>query len=606
MQRNWIGRSEGVEFELPVVGRDDLALRVFTTRPDTGFGVTYAVIAPEHPLLASSRPPSSATRSRRSSSARSASEVERTATLEGGDAASASAARSPGRYVSNPFNGARGAGLRGGLRAHGLRHRRDHGRARRGRTRLRLRRGPRPRRRAHRRGPRRASSAGGGAWTGDGEKINSGFLDGLGRRRGDRRGDGVPRARGRRRTPRSTTGSGTGWSRASGSGAVPSRSSTARLRHRAGARGPAPRPRARRRHDGHDRSVAARDERARSSRPPVRSAAGRPSARPTRSTPSCDSSWYFLRFCDSPTRRCRSTSTRRSGCPSSSTSAASSTPSCTSSTRASTCARSIDIGLAPDCPREPLHAAVHPGHDPASDGTKMSKSKGNLVTPEEYFDDVGADALRLFHLSVGPPPRRSTGPTRPTSVIDGLRTIPRPPLAPRHDARGGLATGRSPTRDVALRRARAPDDPRGHRRPRAVGLPHRRRARSRELQTRDLQSARERRRGAAPTSRRGGRHAVQLLAPMTPHVTAELWERRHPTARRSTRPVARRGRDAPDVDAPRRSSSRSTARSGTASRSPPTSARRTRRPRPRERRRSSSALAGRAPAAIVSRARRGS
>src|SRR5271166_301318 len=57
MQRNWIGRSEGAEFDLAVVGRDGadgrvpLALRVFTTRPDTTFGMTYAVLAPEHPLV---------------------------------------------------------------------------------------------------------------------------------------------------------------------------------------------------------------------------------------------------------------------------------------------------------------------------------------------------------------------------------------------------------------------------------------------------------------------------------------------------------------------------------------------------------------------------
>ncbi len=51
MQRNWIGRSEGAEFDLPVAGRPDLAVRVFTTRPDTTFGMTYAVLAPEHPLV---------------------------------------------------------------------------------------------------------------------------------------------------------------------------------------------------------------------------------------------------------------------------------------------------------------------------------------------------------------------------------------------------------------------------------------------------------------------------------------------------------------------------------------------------------------------------
>jgi leucyl-tRNA synthetase len=51
MQKNWIGRSEGAEFDLPVVGYPDLKIRVFTTRPDTGFGMTYAVLAPEHPLV---------------------------------------------------------------------------------------------------------------------------------------------------------------------------------------------------------------------------------------------------------------------------------------------------------------------------------------------------------------------------------------------------------------------------------------------------------------------------------------------------------------------------------------------------------------------------
>ena len=51
MQRNWIGRSEGAEFALPVAGRPDVAITIFTTRPDTSFGMTYAVLAPEHPLV---------------------------------------------------------------------------------------------------------------------------------------------------------------------------------------------------------------------------------------------------------------------------------------------------------------------------------------------------------------------------------------------------------------------------------------------------------------------------------------------------------------------------------------------------------------------------
>ena len=49
MQRNWIGRSEGVELSFDVEGESD-PLTVFTTRPDTLFGVTYMAVAAEHPL----------------------------------------------------------------------------------------------------------------------------------------------------------------------------------------------------------------------------------------------------------------------------------------------------------------------------------------------------------------------------------------------------------------------------------------------------------------------------------------------------------------------------------------------------------------------------
>jgi leucyl-tRNA synthetase len=49
MQENWIGKSSGAYLEFPIVGMNE-KIGVFTTRPDTVYGVTYVVLAPEHPL----------------------------------------------------------------------------------------------------------------------------------------------------------------------------------------------------------------------------------------------------------------------------------------------------------------------------------------------------------------------------------------------------------------------------------------------------------------------------------------------------------------------------------------------------------------------------
>ncbi|MDQ3305459.1 MAG: leucine--tRNA ligase, partial [Actinomycetota bacterium] len=52
MQRNWIGRSVGARVEFPLAHDRSTTIGVFTTRPDTLFGATYVVLAPEHPLVA--------------------------------------------------------------------------------------------------------------------------------------------------------------------------------------------------------------------------------------------------------------------------------------------------------------------------------------------------------------------------------------------------------------------------------------------------------------------------------------------------------------------------------------------------------------------------
>ena len=51
MQTNWIGRSEGAEVDFPLAVHEGESVRIYTTRPDTLFGATFMVLAPEHPLV---------------------------------------------------------------------------------------------------------------------------------------------------------------------------------------------------------------------------------------------------------------------------------------------------------------------------------------------------------------------------------------------------------------------------------------------------------------------------------------------------------------------------------------------------------------------------
>jgi leucyl-tRNA synthetase len=203
------------------------------------------------------------------------------------------------------------------------------------------------------------------------------------------------------------------------------------------------------------------------------------------------------------------------------------------------------VGLAPGIEREPFRHYLAQGMI-RMDGTKMSKSKGNLIAPEHYFETVGADALRLFHLFVGPPFDDMDWSDQTEQVIEGCgRFLDRLWRTSMSEPR--LRTGEQSETDRTVRRAvhRTIDDV------------------TRDLERWSYNTAvahlmellntvqRYGRDGGAGSGGRdgagnghdgdgagAGAHAdvwnealdalLELLAPLTPHVTAELWERRHP------------------------------------------------------------------------------
>jgi leucyl-tRNA synthetase len=169
-----------------------------------------------------------------------------------------------------------------------------------------------------------------------------------------------------------------------------------------------------------------------------------------------------------------------------------------------------DLGVAPKDLREPFARLFTQGMIRMG-GSKMSKSKGNLVAPSKYFDTVGADALRLFHLFVGPPTDDVDWSEQSDEVIEGcgrfLQRVWR------------LGVAEPVAGDPELERAT-----------------HRLIARVSEDYDRwsyntAVAACME---FSNLLSRRGGGDEfavdtlLKLLAPMVPHVTAELWERRHP------------------------------------------------------------------------------
>ena len=399
-QRNWIGRSEGAQFRMSVCDSDanplgDTSFEVFTTRPDTSFGMTFCVLAPEHPLVADIT-----TADRRDAveafvaAARSMREIDRLSTEGPIDKRGCFT----GAYALNPFNGAAvpiyvadyvlvtyGTGA---IMAVPGEDQRDWDFAT--AYDLPIIRTVQP-----------PADFDGEAYSGDGPSINSGFLDGL----------GIAEAKDKA----------TEWLEAQGIG---QRRVNFRLRDWLLSRqrfwgcpipvvycegcGIRPLP------DDQLPVLAPDDVEFRpTGESPLRYHEGflhttcpdcdGPATRETDTMDTfVDSSWYFLRFAD---------------------------PDESSPFRSDQVAKWLpvdqyiggaehavlhlmyarfftkalaDLGYVPKDLREPFQRLFTQGMI-RLDGSKMSKSKGNLVTPESIIDTLGADTLRLAQLQVKPP-----------------------------------------------------------------------------------------------------------------------------------------------------------------------------------------------------------
>jgi leucyl-tRNA synthetase len=99
MQRNWIGRSEGAEITFNIEGHEG-TFTVFTTRPDTLFGATYAVLAPEHQLVDTITTPE-----QRAAIEKYIDEIKSKSDLERTDLAKDKTGVFTGAYAINPANG---------------------------------------------------------------------------------------------------------------------------------------------------------------------------------------------------------------------------------------------------------------------------------------------------------------------------------------------------------------------------------------------------------------------------------------------------------------------------------------------------------------------
>jgi leucyl-tRNA synthetase len=148
-------------------------------------------------------------------------------------------------------------------------------------------------------------------------------------------------------------------------------------------------------------------------------------------------------------------------------------------------------------------------------GTKMSKSKGNLVAPSQYFDTVGADALRLFHLFVGPPADDMDWSEQTDEVIEGCgRFLQRLWRLAVPDSE--VARASDPAVVDELRRAT-------HRLIERVSGEYERWSYNTAVAAVMEFTNLLYKRGATEEAIDA---MLLLMAPMAPHITAELWEQR--------------------------------------------------------------------------------